>query len=132
MRLVEAPPGTPFEPPSVPPEFESRAAFGPGRRYWTMDGTALIGAGRLSLVMAAADGDGSRVVVSAPVEQVEVISKPRWSFGTGLYLRVGGREVTLEPEPIYVNGTSPKRVRRARQRVRDFELALGRARGEQT
>lgn len=124
MRLVESPPGMPFERPPGAPAFEAVAAFGPGRRYWTMAGMALIAGGRLSLVLCDREGTPARVVVDEPVEQVRVIDKPRWSFGTGLYLGIGDETYTLEPEPIAGRPVTRGRIRGARNAVRDFERAL--------
>jgi hypothetical protein len=36
------------------------------------------------------NGEPARLVVSAPVDDVEVELKPWWSFGTGLYLNIPG------------------------------------------
>ena len=81
MRLVDSPPGTPFEPPATTPEFE-------------------------------------------------VVAKPVWSFGAGLYLRIGDDTFTLEPESIYGRGATPGRIRAARRRVREFEHALAAAQAD--
>jgi hypothetical protein len=123
MRLVAAPEGTPFEPSaSGETVIELPAAFGPGRRYWTMDGLAIVAAGQLVLVLA--DGGPPRAVLSAPLADVSVQSKPRWSFGTGLYLEIAGEHYTVEPEPLYGHAATPGRIKRARQAARDLERAL--------
>lgn len=128
MRLAESPRGTPFQGLATEPEFEAVAAFGPGRRYWTMAGTVLIGDRHLWLVLPPEDAAAPpRLVVSEPIEGVSVVAKPRWSFGTGLYLRIGDDMYTLEPQPIYGHATTPGRIRRAREAVREFELALAAA-----
>ena len=60
-----------------------------------MLGTAIVTADRLLLVMPA-DGDGARrLVVEAPIAEVTVLAKPRWSFGTGLFLGVGDDRYTV-------------------------------------
>ena len=123
-------PGDPFEPPATAPEYEAVAAFGPGRRYWTMAGTALISGGRLQLVTPEDEQGSARLVVSEPVDEVEVVAKPVWSFGTGLYLRIGDETFTLEPESIYGHGATPGRIRAARRRVREFEQALAAAQAD--
>ena len=128
MRLVASPPGQPFQAPESEPEFESSAAFGPGRRYWTMSGRVLISDGRLLLVMPEENGEPARLVVSASVDEVEVESKPWWSFGTGLYLNVQGAHYTVEPSSFYP-AASAGRARKARTSVREFEAALATARG---
>ena len=127
MRLVDAPGGTALEEPLADePLLEVSAAFGPGRRYWTMLGTAIVTAERLLLVMPA-DGDGPRrLVVEAPTSEVTVLAKPRWSFGTGLFLGVGDDRYTVEPEPLYGHAATPGRIRRARQAAGELERALQR------
>ncbi len=123
MRLVAAPEGTPFQPPtSEETVIELTAAFGPGRRYWTMDGSVIVTAGQLMLVLV--DGGQPRTVVSAPLTDVSVLSKPRWSFGTGLYLEIAGERYTVEPEPLSGHAATPGRIKRARQAARDLERAL--------
>ena len=128
MRLVASPPGQPFQAPESEPEFESSAAFGPGRRYWTMSGRVLISDGQLLLVMPEDNGEPARLVVSASVDDLEVESKPWWSFGTGLYLNIQGDHYTVEPSSFYP-AASVGKVRRARDSVRDLETALARAAG---
>jgi hypothetical protein len=128
MRLVASPPGQPFQAPESEPEFDSSAAFGPGRRYWTMSGRVLISDGRLLLVMPEENGEPARLVVSASVDEVEVESKPWWSFGTGLYLNVQGDYYTVEPSSFYP-AASAGRARKARTSVREFEAALAAAQG---
>lgn len=127
MRLVKSPPGTPFEGAPEEPAFEAVAAFGPGRHYWTMAGAALIAGGRLSLIMPARAEEPPRLVLSEPVERVRVLAKPRWSFGAGLYLGIGEDTYTLEPEPLGGGAATPRRIRRAREAVREFESALAEA-----
>jgi hypothetical protein len=128
MRLAQSPPGQPFEAPRGEPDFDSAAAFGPGRRYWTMSGRVLISDGDLLLVMPEEDARPARVVVSAPVGAVTVRSKPWWSFGAGLLLNVEGDDFTVEPASFYP-GASVGKVRGARESVRDFEAALAAAKG---
>ncbi len=128
MRLTESPPGEPFEEPETDPDFDAHAAFGPGRRYWTMSGRVLISDGRLLLVMPEGDGRPPRVVLSAPVSVVTVESKPWWSFGTGLYLNVQGETYTVEPGSFYPSASVGK-VRRARSSASEFEAALAEAKG---
>jgi hypothetical protein len=67
-------------------------------------------------------------VVSASVADVEVESKPWWSFGTGLYLNVQGDYYTVEPSSFYP-AASAGRARKARTSVREFEAALAAAQG---
>lgn len=124
MRLVDSPQGTPFEPPQAEPQFEARAAFGPGRHYWTMNGLAVVDDGRLRLVIPDESGEPANVVVEAPLETVKITSKPWYSFGTGLFLKIGPDEYTVEPDPIYPGGASPGKIRRARQAARELQAAL--------
>ena len=124
MRLLKSPPGTPFEPPQAEPRFAAPAAFGPGRHYWTMNGLALVEEDRFRLVLPDENGEPATVVVEAPLGTVKVESKPWWSFGTGLFLKIGTDAYTVEPNPIATHGTSPKRIREARQSASDLQAAL--------
>jgi hypothetical protein len=91
-----------------------------------MSGRVLISDGRLLLVMPEDNGEPARLVISASVDEVEVESKPWWSFGTGLYLNIQGDHYTVEPSSFYP-AASAGRARKARNSVREFEAALAEA-----
>ena len=74
------------------------------------------------------NGEPARLVVSASVDDVEVESKPWWSFGKGFYLNIQGDHYTVEPSSFYP-AASVGKVRRARDSARELEAALSRAAG---
>jgi hypothetical protein len=124
MRLVDSPPGIPLENFDGEARFSAVAAFGPGRRYWTMAGTAIVTGEQLLLVMPVDRDASPRVVLAAALQDTSVRSRPWWSFATGLYLEVGDRGFTVEPEPLYGRTVTPARIRRARRAAAELESAL--------
>jgi hypothetical protein len=124
MRLVDSPPGIPLEHFSGEVRFSAAAAFGPGRRYWTATGTAIVTGEQLLLVMPAERDAPPRVVLAAALEDTSVRSRPWWSFGTGLSLKVGNQHFTVEPKPVYGSTVTPALIRRARRAAAELESAL--------
>lgn len=127
MRLVKPPTGTPLTPEAeaalAEAEFVVQAAFGPGRRYWTMSGLVAIDRGVLRMVLAVDADETSRVVVEAPLESVRVLAKPWWSFGAGLYLEAAGERYTIEPRSFYPLAT-PGKIASARDATSELEALL--------
>lgn len=125
MRLVEPPAGNTLDDMLVEePRLEYGAAFGPGRRYWTTKGEAIVTDRELLLVLPRDNEGRRRVALAASISQVTTIEKPRWSFGTGLFVAVGEDHYTVEPEPLYGRAVTPGRLRRAREAARELERAL--------
>jgi hypothetical protein len=112
-----------------------------GRRVLTNSGVLQIFDSHV-ILFAASPVDGSLVVLAGgPVHDVEVVGKPRLSLGTGVMLRFGEEAVVgeglvgptgetvlyVQLHPNAANRGSLKGIKRARQRVADFEAALERA-----
>lgn len=124
MRLVDPPPGIPLEHFGGEVRFSAAAAFGPGRRYWTVAGTTIVTGEQLLLVMPAEREAPPQVVLAAALEDTSVRSRPWWSFGTGLYLEVGDQSFTVEPEPFHGSTVTPAHISRARRAAAELEKAL--------
>ena len=124
MRLVDPPPGIPLEHFGGDVRFSAAAAFGPGRRYWTVAGTTIVTGEQLLLVMPAEREAPPQVVLAAALEDTSVRSRPWWSFGTGLYLEVGDQSFTVEPEPFHGSTVTPAHISRARRAAAELEKAL--------
>jgi hypothetical protein len=100
--------------------------IGQGLRYLTKNGLLVVAEGEVRLLLSP-----DQLIASAPVSEVEVLSKPKASFGTALSLRVGAETFKVEPEGMSqgLGLFSRKKLRRSQTAVEDFEAALEAARG---
>jgi hypothetical protein len=99
------------------------------RRYVTRHGLLAIGGGKVILgVPGDKPGDGT-IVTCRPIADVAILSKPWYSFGTGMLVRIGDTSYTLEPEAIDHGPAFAilRRIRVARESVAAFERALRQA-----
>lgn len=108
------------------PEYlADHVGIGQGMRYLTKEGQLAISGGEVLLLLTP-----DQIIVSAPVSEVEILSKPKASFGTALSLKVGDATYKVEPEGMSqgLGMFSRKKLQRSKAAVEDFESALEAAR----
>jgi hypothetical protein len=112
------------------PEYlAEHVGIGRGMRYVTKEGLLVISGGEVLLLLTP-----DEIIDSAPVSEVEILSKPKASFGTALSLKLRDETYKVEPEGMSqgLGLFSRKRLRRSKAAVEDFESALEAARGRAT
>jgi hypothetical protein len=101
-----------------------------GRGYITRHGALFVEGGEVGLIKPGDEPLPKRILAAESARDVRVLAKPWWSFGTGMSIQIGDTKFTVEPDAIYqgVGFVTPRKIRRARASVREFETALEAAR----
>lgn len=96
------------------------------RKTLTSNGRIIINEGILFVLLP---GDGTieeRMLLSAPVGEVEVVGRPWYGLGQSVNLRVGDHRWQLQPESVTQGAgfASLGKMRRAREAAAEFEAAI--------
>lgn len=105
----------------------AHALVGSGRRtILTRDGTVMVIGDELVVLAPGDDSVENRVLLVAPVNDVEVLGRPWYTFGQSVSLRVDGEPVLIQPESLSQGSgvATPKKMRRAREAAAGLVEAL--------
>jgi len=99
------------------------------RKTVTRDAHVLIVDGELAVLHNGPGPIEERMIVAAPVGEVEVLGRPWYGLGQSVDVRIGEHRWQLQPESASRGSglATPKKMRRARDSVAAFEAALAAA-----
>lgn len=99
-----------------------------GRRRLTDDGLLILANGDVFLLVAGEEPIEERIIAAAPAAEVEV-SKPTIGMGVLMKMTIGETTYLVSPESIERGAfVTPKKMKRARAAVAEFEAAFESAR----
>lgn len=111
------------------------AVVGIGRRkILTRDGTVMVIGDEFAVLAPGDEPVQDRILVAAPVSNVEVVGRPWYTFGQSVSLRVDGEPMLIQPESVAQGGglATPKKMRRAREAAAALVQALAETQRAQT
>lgn len=99
-----------------------------GRRRLTDDGLLILTEGNVFLLIAGEEPVEERIIDAAPAAEIDV-SKPSIGMGMLLKMAIGDTTYLVSPESIERGAfVTPKKIKRARAAVAEFETAFDAAR----
>jgi hypothetical protein len=101
------------------------------RKILTREGTVMIIGDELAVLGPGDEPVEDRILLVAPVKDVEVLGRPWYTFGQSVSLRVDGQLILIQPESLSQGSglATPKKMRRAREAAAALVATLAETRG---